>query len=65
MATGGCGGRCIDNNWKMVTDDGKCCYHICDNCFSRLIGQGGGGRQGAGNPGEKGGGGGKSSKWEF
>ena len=29
MATGGCGGRCIDNNWKMVTDDGKCCYHIC------------------------------------
>ena len=38
MATAGCGGRCIGNNWKMATGDGKCCYHICDKCFARLIG---------------------------
>ena len=35
MAPGGCGGRCIDNNWKMATDDGKCCYYICDECFCK------------------------------
>ena len=39
MGPGGCGGRCIDNNLKIATDDRKCCYHICDECFARLIGQ--------------------------
>lgn len=38
MAPGGCGGRCIGNNWKMATDDGQCCYHICDKCFAQLTG---------------------------
>lgn len=38
IGQGGCGGRCKDNNWKMVEEDDKFCYHICDWCFEKLIG---------------------------
>ena len=67
MAPGGCGGQCIDNNWKMPKMmKKKCCYHVCEKCFAILIRQGGGGRQGAqGNQKERGDAEGKSSRWEF
>ena len=38
MGAGGCGGRCKNNNWKMAADEDLYCYHICDQCFGKLIG---------------------------
>lgn len=33
-----CRSQCIDGDWRKGSTDGKCCYHICYECFGRLVG---------------------------